>query len=266
MFSVSTYGDSCHVGADCPFRTSKGNAELNFALGKRFHFTPWGWGIWRDRFEEFSDEYVGWDMQMNFQVNMETEGSGNIQHSKPGARRDRVEVFPVLSRSNNIGLDGGIHADLMSHEQMRKQQYLTFWSQNVTLPTHKPFNRVAYNELCNTIAFGPDTLKYMCGIEQTRQALAKLTEPRPFRWPVGEGPPEEAAVSTIITEAEARKAQGRAQALYEGGKEDEAIKFDIALAQYLVGVGHEGAKHVLDRVLQLRPNHRRAKELSELVN
>ena len=166
--------------------------------------TAWGWGIWRDRFNEFKESYVGWDMQMNFRVNMEGKGSGTIEHSKPGARQDRAEVFPVLSRSNNIGLDGGIHADLLTHDQMKKQQYLTFWSQNKSLPQLKPFHQVAGDELCSKIVFGTDTEKYMCKIQQTRRTLAKLTDPRPFRWPVGEGPPTGANIAAITTEAEAR--------------------------------------------------------------
>jgi hypothetical protein len=234
VFSVSTYGDSCHVGDSCHFESSADNDDFRFAVAKRHHFTPWGWGLWRDRFEEFGDKYVGWDMQMNFHVEMKDAISGIVDHSRPGVRRDRYEVFPVLSRSNNIGVDAGIHADFRSHEQMMKEQYLRFWAENITNSTrqHREFQLVGRDEACHTIKFGKDTIKFMCQIEKTKELL-KSMEPKPFQWPVGEAPPTRIGAIVINTKDDAREAQEKARVLYESGKAEEAIEFDIALAQYL---------------------------------
>ena len=47
---------------------------------------------------------------------------------RQGLRRGRVEVFPLLSRSNNIGFEGGIHAHVYSGEQMKAMQYIHHWA------------------------------------------------------------------------------------------------------------------------------------------
>jgi glycosyltransferase involved in cell wall biosynthesis len=235
VFSVSTYGDSCHVGDSCHFEQSSVGKDMNFALAKRRHFTPWGWGLWRDRFEEFADNYVGWDMQMNFQVDMADAISGTVDHSRPGLRQDRFEVFPVLSRSNNIGLDAGIHADFRTHEEMMKQQYLRFWAGNLSNigRQHTEFHDVTdRDDLCSLITFGSDTVKFMCQIEKTKELLKQMA-PKTFKWPVGEAPPARVGAIVIKTEADARKAQEEARVLYASGKAEEAIEFDVALAEYL---------------------------------
>lgn len=55
------------------------------------HFTPWGWGLWRDRWNEllprWSDEF--WDRRLNEEV-----------------RGERFSVFPKITRTKNIGAIG----------------------------------------------------------------------------------------------------------------------------------------------------------------
>jgi hypothetical protein len=55
------------------------------------HFTPWGWGIWKDRWEELKPRWSNefWDRRLNEEV-----------------RGDRYSVFPKISRTKNIGLVG----------------------------------------------------------------------------------------------------------------------------------------------------------------
>lgn len=59
-------------------------------------FTPWGWGTWRDRWDEISaswndDPSVTWDICIN------------------RLRAGRSEVRPLLARTQNIGAEGGTH-------------------------------------------------------------------------------------------------------------------------------------------------------------
>jgi hypothetical protein len=59
VFDVSAYSDNCHKP------DQKVDAKFHFMGGKRRHFTPWMWGIWRNRYDEFKKDYLGWDLQMN---------------------------------------------------------------------------------------------------------------------------------------------------------------------------------------------------------
>lgn len=67
-------------------------------VSKRQWFTPWGWATWKDRFLEMKDvwDFHGkngsWDVTVN-----------NI------ARKDRLEIFPTVSRIQNIGAEMGTH-------------------------------------------------------------------------------------------------------------------------------------------------------------
>ena len=65
--------------------------------GARRWFTPWGWGIWRDRWKGLAagwvrDDAVSWDVVVNHVL-----------------RAGRHEVFPTVSRIQNIGAEKGTH-------------------------------------------------------------------------------------------------------------------------------------------------------------
>lgn len=65
--------------------------------GARRWFTPWGWGIWRNRWEGIvagwsQDDAVSWDIVVNHVL-----------------RAGRHEVFPTVSRVQNIGAEKGTH-------------------------------------------------------------------------------------------------------------------------------------------------------------
>ena len=148
VFSVSAYGDSCHpaipgsaaaadrtgggggggiassgTGTDCSALEARngdggggggggGGARssrnpLHHQTGRRAWFTPWVWGMWRDRYIGFADApYIGWDSQLNFEAL--PENGFRPDKTRPGLRGSRVEVFPVLSRCNNIGMEGAV--------------------------------------------------------------------------------------------------------------------------------------------------------------
>jgi hypothetical protein len=66
--------------------------------GLRRWFTPWCWGVWRDRWLGLhlgwvqGDEATSWDVIVNH-----------------GLRAGRYEAFPTVSRIQNIGAENGTH-------------------------------------------------------------------------------------------------------------------------------------------------------------
>jgi len=65
--------------------------------GARRWFTPWGWGVWRDRWQGLTAGWVendatSWDVVVNHIL-----------------RAGRHEVFPTVSRIQNIGAERGTH-------------------------------------------------------------------------------------------------------------------------------------------------------------
>lgn len=66
-----------------------------------------------------------WDVQMNFMFPHMSKGPiGDDLHYGKGLRLERSELFPILSRSNNIGFENGIHANLFTPQEMMTLQYL----------------------------------------------------------------------------------------------------------------------------------------------
>lgn len=72
------------------------NGQVN-ECGLRRWFTPWGWGVWRDRWDGISAGWtrsreVSWDIVVNHVL-----------------RAGRYEAFPTVSRVQNIGAENGVH-------------------------------------------------------------------------------------------------------------------------------------------------------------
>lgn len=61
-------------------------------------FSCWGWATWRDRWQE---------MEANWPTQGDQELSWDVAMDK--LRGDRVEIVPEVSRSINIGKEGGTH-------------------------------------------------------------------------------------------------------------------------------------------------------------
>jgi hypothetical protein len=89
--------------------------ECDHKIGKRPWFACWGWATWQSRWEEIKetwseDTHDGWD--------------GHIANV---VRGDRVEVYPLLSRVQNIGAVGG---HVPSPEWHVANHHFQHWSGN----------------------------------------------------------------------------------------------------------------------------------------
>ena len=68
-------------------------------------FHPWGWGTWKHKYDAIRNDWAikNWDIHIN----------NNL-------RNGRFEIFPVVSRAQNIGVVGGVHARYYSKEWYKK--------------------------------------------------------------------------------------------------------------------------------------------------
>jgi hypothetical protein len=102
----------------CYIRNPGPCVESNMYVCKRCPwFIAWGWATWRNRWEEpggmrddwdFNYQHEGWDININHRL-----------------RRDRQEIYPVLSRSQNIGTVG-VHVP--SPEWHAQHQHSEYWA------------------------------------------------------------------------------------------------------------------------------------------
>lgn len=88
-----------------------------YGVRRRQWFTPWGWATWADRFAQMrahwdcSGRNGSWDVTIN-----------NI-------RKDRYEIFPEISRIQNIGAEMGTHVpDAQWH---KKHHFNEYWIESV---------------------------------------------------------------------------------------------------------------------------------------
>lgn len=86
-------------------------------VSKRNWFTPWVWGTWYNRWVEFSENFKhliysindkSWDFLLNEYI-----------------RKNRGEIYPIISRSQNIGAELGTHVP--SPEWHRANHHLEYW-------------------------------------------------------------------------------------------------------------------------------------------
>jgi hypothetical protein len=158
IFTVSAYGDSAHRPGETV------GAQWVAAVGRRKHYTPWAWGIWRDRWEDIEGLWSGWDVQFNFWAPTKATVDWTRRHE--GLRRGRKEVFPLLSRSNNIGWKGGTHAENMDPDTMKEVQFLHDWAGgSEKADTGVEFYEISGRETldaCASVPFGEDTARGFC--------------------------------------------------------------------------------------------------------
>jgi len=86
-------------------------------LGRRKWFTPWGWATWKDRYDDI--------VEARQKVKVSPRLSWDI-FVTDNARRGRQEVFPVVSRVQNIGAENGAHVP--SPEWHRQNQHTPAWA------------------------------------------------------------------------------------------------------------------------------------------
>jgi hypothetical protein len=165
VFTISAYGDNCRND-----NTETVPSKYYHTIARRHHYTPWVWGTWKDRWvSDIKDQWNGWDVQMNFRtppyedmVSGRNKDGPDFSRFDAGIRRDRVEVFPVLSRSNNIGDENGMHNDYgISNFLYQDATELNVLSTTTAIFTEN-FDRDSVRELCNHVPFGSDTLRSMC--------------------------------------------------------------------------------------------------------
>lgn len=116
-----TYINDKDVFLSCGYqRTTPEEQHLNNKVKKHRWFNPWGWGTWKDRWDDnFGKElyrrinlprYSSWDIHTNY------------------LRGDRVQIMPVVARSQNIGAVGGLHVP--SAKWHEKHQFNPNWIEN----------------------------------------------------------------------------------------------------------------------------------------
>lgn len=94
-------------------------------------FTCWGWGTWKDRWEnDLKDNWISQKIDGNWtdQVNI--------------IRGNRVQVRPLLSRSQNIGFKNSVHE--LDRDIYNNYQFTPYWVDYVTDKFDKYEN--GYNE------------------------------------------------------------------------------------------------------------------------
>lgn len=89
--------------------------EQHFAAGRVAWFNCWGWGTWRDRWEEMKvgwgfGQYDSWDLIVN------------------RLRGDREQIAPDLARCQNIGAEGGVHCPGPQWHRENQFNELGAWS------------------------------------------------------------------------------------------------------------------------------------------
>ena len=94
---------------------------------------------------------------MNFHTSID---GPDFSRFDAGFRGSRVEVFPILSRSNNIGDHGGFH------EFTGISNFLHKDASKLSIGDNDNFveieDRGGLIELCSRVPFGPDTRRQMC--------------------------------------------------------------------------------------------------------
>jgi hypothetical protein len=87
-------------------------------ISKRNWFTPWGWATWSDR---WLDIKIGFE-----QISNSTTVSWDVLVHK--ILKHRVEIFPMVSRIQNIGAENGSFCP--GSEWHQKNQYNEYWIEN----------------------------------------------------------------------------------------------------------------------------------------
>ena len=160
VFTVSAYADNCRQ------EDSTVPSIYHHTIARRRHYTPWVWGTWKDRWiSDLKDQWDGWDVQMNFRtplyddmVSGRTSEGPDFSRFDAGLRGDRVEVFPVLSRSNNIGDENGMHAEYGVSNFLYEDAGVL----DKSALDHSFKETFDHQKLCHQVSFGPDTLRGMC--------------------------------------------------------------------------------------------------------
>jgi hypothetical protein len=120
IFNISAYVNSNNPMENC----SNLPTDSILAVSRRPHFTPWGWATWIDRWNsikkdwDFGYQYGGWDVNMAKRL-----------------RKNRYEIYPDISRIQNIGAKNGVHVDNESWHY--NNHYNEYWIEKVNKYTEE---------------------------------------------------------------------------------------------------------------------------------
>ena len=120
IFSISSYRRD-----PCP-------KEEFYSYLKWPWFVPWGWGTWRDRFEE---------MEATFRSSKHNPAYCWDECVNHEARGDRFEIYPALARSQNIGELGGAHQSPQCWANVSKNTFGS-WLPELDIKTDQPFTPI----------------------------------------------------------------------------------------------------------------------------
>jgi len=98
-WALTAYERDSTVFSVCGYQRTP-SAEVGFrnAVVREQWFTPWGWGLWRDRWNSVRDTWPVNDKEISWDTVIDKL-----------TRQDRFEVRPLLARVQNIGAEGGAH-------------------------------------------------------------------------------------------------------------------------------------------------------------
>jgi len=84
-------------------------------LSFRQWFHPWGWGTWKHKYDAIAGSWPmrNWDIHINTRL-----------------RNGRFEIFPIMSRSQNIGVTGGVHSNYYDETWYQKNHFATSFSRS----------------------------------------------------------------------------------------------------------------------------------------
>lgn len=123
-----TYADDPEILSVTAYNSQECPASAYGRVARRKWFTPWAWATWRDRWEDgmkdlwdFDYSYGNWDSSINTRV-----------------RKERAEIFPILARVQNIGVEG-VH--IPSKKWGETFHLNSFWAGKV-----KPTNAADWTE------------------------------------------------------------------------------------------------------------------------
>lgn len=105
------------------------NSNKEYKILKASSYKPWGWSIWKDRWDGIKDTWqfkYGSIYERDIRV---FDGGGWDVCMKQYLRGDRMRIYPILARTKNIGALGGVHTP--SKEWHDKKHGIEFWADNV---------------------------------------------------------------------------------------------------------------------------------------
>lgn len=107
--------------------------EEAYHLGRGSGFTPWGWAMWKDRYEAIMGDGAAYAERWGAEVNGRFDWwfDHNINDLK------RWTVYPVLPRTNHIGAEEAEHTPSAQYLVDNELSHYGAWSQEMPDPVHQ---------------------------------------------------------------------------------------------------------------------------------